>query len=231
MAQIPIETPAGAQAKVATHEAMGDPHPAYLSQTEGDARYATGADLSGYATDAELAAGLSGRQPLDSDLTAFAGLTPANDDLPQRKAGAWTARTPAQVKADLALSYVDLSGTVPQSAIPAIAITEYLGAVASQAAMLTLVGQRGDWCTRTDLGTDWQLIADDPATLASWREMTYPASLVQSVSGRTGAVVLAKGDVGLDQVSNLAPDALPVSTAQASYATSRAVALAIVLGG
>ena len=216
MAQIPIETPAGAQAKVATHEAMGDPHPAYLSQTEGDARYATDADLSGYATDAELAAGLSGRQPLDSDLTALAGLTPANDDLPQRKAGAWTSRTPAQFKVDLALSYADLLGTVPQSAIPAIAITEYLGAVASQAAMLALVGQRGDWCTRTDLGTDWQLIADNSATLTSWREMTYPASPVQSVSGRTGAVVLAKGDVGLDQVSNLAPSALPVSTAQQS---------------
>jgi len=92
----------------------------------------------------QLAADLSGKQPLDSDLTAFAGLTPADDDLPQRKGGVWTSRTPVQVKADMALT---------------------------------------------------------------------------------------KDDVGLDQVSNLAPDALPVSTAQAAYATSRAVALAIVLGG
>jgi len=143
MAQIPIETPAGAQAKVDAHETATDPHAGYLTQTEGDTRYA-GVDLSGYTTDAELAAGLSGRQPLDSDLTALAGLTPANDDLPQHKGGVWTSRTPAQVKADMALT---------------------------------------------------------------------------------------KDDVGLDQVSNLAPDALPVSTAQASYATSRAVALAIVLGG
>lgn len=41
------------------------------------------------------------KQPLDSDLTAIAALTPANDDFIQRKAGAWTHRTVAQVKADL----------------------------------------------------------------------------------------------------------------------------------
>jgi len=153
-------------------------------------------------------AALDAKQPLDSDLTAFAALAPPNDSLPQRKAGAWTGRTPAQVKIDLALSYADLSGTVPQSAIPAIAITEYLGAVASQVAMLALIGERGDWCTRTDLGTDWQLIADSSAVLASWREMTYPASPVQSVSGRTGAVTLAKGDVQLGSVDNVSAAAL-----------------------
>jgi len=38
--------------------------------------------------------------------------------------------------------------------------------------MLALTGQRGDWATRTDRGTDWQLIADDPTQLGSWREMT-----------------------------------------------------------
>ena len=39
MAQISVETPAGARAKVDAHVAAGDPHPGYLSQTEGDARY------------------------------------------------------------------------------------------------------------------------------------------------------------------------------------------------
>jgi hypothetical protein len=39
----------------------------------------------------------------DADLLAIAGLTPANDDVIQRKAGAWINRTPAQMKADLAL--------------------------------------------------------------------------------------------------------------------------------
>lgn len=42
-------------------------------------------------------------QALDADLTAIAGLTPSNDDIIQRKAGAWTNRTMSQLKTDLAL--------------------------------------------------------------------------------------------------------------------------------
>ena len=42
-------------------------------------------------------------QAADADLTAFAGLAPTNDDVVQRKSGAWTNRTMAQVKTDLAL--------------------------------------------------------------------------------------------------------------------------------
>lgn len=86
------------------------------------------------------------------------------------------------------LAQLDTGGLLPQSVLPAIALTEFLGAVASQAAMLALTGQRGDWCTRTDLGVDYQLIAEPSSTLASWRAMTYPASPVSSVNGRTGPV-------------------------------------------
>jgi len=53
-------------------------------------------------------AALDGKQGLDSDLTAIAGLTPTNDDIVQRKAGAWTNRSPAQVKTDLALTKSDV---------------------------------------------------------------------------------------------------------------------------
>lgn len=51
---------------------------------------------------------LNGKQDLDADLTAIAGLTPSNDDVIQRKAGAWTNRTMAQVKTDLALTSSDV---------------------------------------------------------------------------------------------------------------------------
>jgi hypothetical protein len=57
----------------------------------------TSADVSGL--DAQLAA----LQSADADLAVIAALTPSNDDLLQRKAGAWANRTPAQVKTDLAL--------------------------------------------------------------------------------------------------------------------------------
>ena len=52
-----------------------------------------------------------GAQPADSDLTTFAGLTPSNDDVVQRKSGAWTNRTPAQLKTDLAVGAADLTAT------------------------------------------------------------------------------------------------------------------------
>ena len=45
---------------------------------------------------------------LDADLVAIAALTPADDDVIQRKAGAWTNRTPAQLKTDLALVKADV---------------------------------------------------------------------------------------------------------------------------
>lgn len=43
-----------------------------------------------------------GAQPVDADLTAIGGLSPSNDDIIQRKTGAWTNRTMAQLIADLA---------------------------------------------------------------------------------------------------------------------------------
>lgn len=58
------------------------------------------------------ATALSSRyQPLDADLTAIAGLSPSNDDIIQRKAGAWTNRTIAQLKTDLNYATVATSGS------------------------------------------------------------------------------------------------------------------------
>lgn len=64
-------------------------------------------DLGGTAATPTVP-GLSGKQPLSADLTTIAGLTPLNDDILQRKAGAWANRTPAQLKADLVLVKADV---------------------------------------------------------------------------------------------------------------------------
>lgn len=93
---------------------------------------ALGGDLTGTASNAQIGAGaivdadinasaaiaqskvanltsdLASKQTADADLTAIATLSPANDDLLQRKAGAWTNRTPAQIKTDLALTKSDV---------------------------------------------------------------------------------------------------------------------------
>jgi hypothetical protein len=51
---------------------------------------------------------LDAKQGLDADLTAIGGLTPTNDDIIQRKAGAWINRTMAQLKTDFALAKGDV---------------------------------------------------------------------------------------------------------------------------
>lgn len=61
----------------------------------------------------ELVSALANKQPLDADLTTIASLSPANNDLLQFKAGAWTNRTPSQFGADLSL------GTAAFQNIPA----------------------------------------------------------------------------------------------------------------
>ena len=82
------------------------------------------------------------------------------------------------------------------SQIPDIAVVDYLGSVASQAAMLALTGQKGDWCTRSDLGTNWIITGSNPAVIGSWTQLSYPTAPVTSVNTKTGAVTLTASDVG-----------------------------------
>lgn len=95
------------------------------------------------------------------------------------------------LKADL------VGGFVQTSQIPAIAITSCIGKnITSEAAMLLLVGQEGDWCIRTDLGSNWVITGPDPSSLADWTEMIHPDSPVTSVNGQIGPVTLGPSDVG-----------------------------------
>ena len=102
-----------------------------------------------------------------------------------------TAETAALLadKADL------VGGVIPTAQIPAVAISEYLGSVLSQSAMLALSGDRGDWCLRSDLSTTWVLSDDDSSLLASWIQLSYPTAPVTSVAGRTGVVTLSNTDI------------------------------------
>ncbi len=71
---------------------------------------------------------------------------------------------------------LDGTGKVPASELPAIAVTDFLGVVASQAAMLALSGQKGDWCIRSDLDTTWIITGDDPSQISDWTEIEYPGT-------------------------------------------------------
>lgn len=82
---------------------------------------------------------------------------------------------------------LDAGGLVPASQIPPLAIGEVF-TVASQAAMLALVAQRGDVAIRTDVNKSFILSTDAPGTLADWKELT---NLVTSVAGLQGVISAA----------------------------------------
>lgn len=128
--------------------------------------------------------------------------------------GSLTGKPDLTLKADL------VSGKIPTAQIPSIAITEFLGNSANQAAMLALVGQKGDWTIRTDLGTTWVITGTDTTLLSSWTALSYPTAPVLSVAGKTGVITLAKGDVGLDSVDNTS-DATKVVASAAKLTTVR----------
>lgn len=74
-------------------------------------KYVEGNDVGGAAAwgaitgtlsnQTDLNTALGTKQASDADLTTIVGLTPADDDFLQRKAGAWANRTVSQVKTDL----------------------------------------------------------------------------------------------------------------------------------
>ena len=156
---------------------------------------------SQYVDDSELAAALAALTPASIGAQPAGNYASATD-----LNNVFTIATDAQAVAEAAVpstqkganggvATLDGSGHIPQAQIPAVAITEYLGTVASQAAMLALSGQVGDWAIRSDLGTTWIITGSDPTQLSSWTQVAYPASPVQSVAGRTGAVTISSTDI------------------------------------
>lgn len=57
------------------------------------------------------------KQPLDSDLTTIAGLTPTTDNFMVATSGAWASRTPTQARTQLGLGSVALLSTITEADI------------------------------------------------------------------------------------------------------------------
>ena len=66
-------------------------------------------------------------------------------------------------------------------------MTTYLGAPASQAAMLLLTGRPGDWCNRADTSQRWEITGTDPSQLANWTQTAYPAGSALRVTSATSS--------------------------------------------
>lgn len=113
-------------------------------------------------------------------------------------------------------------GKLPQSVIPAIAITDTFTA-ATESAMLALSGaNKGDICVRTDLNKTFVLTSDATnayKTLSNWQEMLTPTDTVTSVNGAAGAVTQA--DLGLETTLTTTSDtAFPSSKAVYTYVST-----------
>ena len=108
------------------------------------------------------------------------------------------------------------NGKVPDEQLPELVVAEYLGAVYSQAEMLQLIGQKGDWCIRADKETSWIISGSNPSLITSWTEIIYPPSPhVYSVNGKKGDVIITLGDL-------LSATALLSSTSFAGLTAARA---------
>lgn len=172
-----------------------------VPEASADATYAAGG--GGYL---EFVGGQLSVKALDEDNLV------SNSDLHVPTQQSVKAYVDAQgtLKADL------VGGVIPNSQLPSLAITEYLGDVADEAAMLATSGQRGDWVTRQDTGTTFIQITDDGSLAGNWVEIATPTAPVSSVNGNTGTVVLDKTDIGLSNVDNTSDLDKPISTATQS---------------
>lgn len=95
-------------------------------------------------------------------------------------------------KADL------VGGVIPTSQLPPIALTEFLGSVASEAEMLALDGERGDWAIRADVSSLAILTGEPSSDIANWQlvEIGAGGAGVTSVNGQSGVVILGYSDIG-----------------------------------
>lgn len=92
-------------------------------------------------------------------------------------------------------------GKLLSNQIPAIAVSDHLGDVSSEAAMLALTGQRGDWATRTDESQSYMLIGDDASVLANWKPITTPNDGVTDLRNASGTITGKNGSVTLADIA------------------------------
>ena len=85
---------------------------------------------------------------------------------------------------------LDANAKLPTSLLPALAISEYLGSVANQAARLALTGEKGDWCSQANDGKVYVITGDDPTDNANWTALTYPVTPGITLNGTS----IAPGD-------------------------------------
>jgi hypothetical protein len=140
---------------------------------------------------------VTGKLPIeveDGEAGPVVKIREATEDDSGTMSGPDKAKLNALTPVDLSAKADLVGGKLPTSQLPDLAISDFLGVVASQAAMLALTGQRGDWCERSDTSKVWILVADDATLLANWRELVYPASTSHALGSHTDTTLAATPD-------------------------------------
>lgn len=172
--------------------------------------------LSGNATDQApsvraINSALSGKASLSDGITSIersklsgiaAGATVNAPDAQLRDRSTHTGTQPMSTVTGLTGEFVAVRAEI--AAIPTAA-PAFRGAVADEDGMLAAPVQNGgDWVTRYDTGTTWQLLQMPGNEPANWYELPYASGPV------------SPADIGLGNVNNTADSAKPVSVAQAA---------------
>lgn len=154
------------------------------------------------------------KQDADSDLTSIAALAPSNDDIIQRKAGAWTNRTISQLKTDLA--YGTASGyNVGTSANNVVQLDGSAKLPAVDGSQLTNIGSGlGIGQTRQDV-TASRALGGGPYTNSTGKPI-YVTVIAYTSGGSTlnRALNLIAGGVTICQSSLYTPGGNIVQTVQ-----------------
>ena len=144
----------------------------------------------------------------DAERTKLAGVTAGAEpnvvDSVAGKTGAVTL-----VKADVGLGSVDNTSDAAKPVSTATQTALDLKADAADLAEVAMSGSAGDLTEATDAN----LMTDAERTKLAGVTAGAEPNVVDSVAGKTGAVSLVKGDVGLGNVDNTSDAAKPVSTA------------------
>lgn len=116
---------------------------------------------------------------------------------------------------------LDGNGVIPNSQLPSLAITDYLGGFTDTTSALSnsavQSSQKGDFFTvNTNGGQTYIVTHNNPTTSSDITILATPTSAVQSVNGYTGVVLLSKSDVGLNNVDNTSDNNKPISSATQS---------------
>ena len=138
------------------------------------------------------------KQAADADLTAIAALAPSDDALIQRKSGAWTSRTPAQVKADMSIGVGDVSGLDENT-------RDVIGtALVAGSGVAVTVDDPGNTITIAVSGVVADAINDGTTTVAPSQNAVFDALALTVPTSRT----LAGLDLSADRTASTLRTAL-----------------------